>query len=119
MGKYFRTKDDKLDLKPKRQINPFSTFKSLSGISITCTNLCGLDISVKELADKQICRVLNLKAAVHVLIDTGCTESQFSHFLNTSKFKNLLSSYKFFGTYTKSKGIIVLVNNKRVKVDKI
>ena len=62
---------------------------------------------------------MNLKAEIHVLIDTRCTESQLSHFLNTSKFRYILSSYKVFGTYTKSKGIIVLVNKKKVKVDNI
>ena len=82
-------------------------------------NIRGLGVSVKDLPDRKISRILNLKAEVHVLIDTRCTESQFLHFLNISKFKYLLSSYKFFGTYTKSKGIIVMVNQKHVKVDKI
>ena len=97
-------------------MNPFSTFKSLSGISITCTNLRGLGVSVKELADKKINRVLNLKAEVHVLIDTRCSEAQFSHFLNISKFKYLLSSFSHFDTYTKSKGIIVLFYRKGCKI---
>ena len=35
-------------------MNPFSSNKSLSGISITCTNIRGLGVSIKELADKKI-----------------------------------------------------------------
>ena len=96
-------------------MNPFSTIKSISGISITCTNIRGLGVSVKELADKKINRILNLKADVHILIDTRCSEAQFNQFLNTSKFKYMLSDFMHFGTYTKSKGIIVLYNKKSVK----
>ena len=99
-------------------MNPFSTNKSLSGISITCTNIRGLGVSVKELADKKINRILNLKADVHILIDTRCSEAQFNQFLNTSKFKYMLSNFTHFGTYTKSKGIIVLYNKKNAKLMK-
>ena len=97
-------------------MNPFSTNKSLSGISITCTNIRGLGVSVKELADKKINRILNLKADVHILIDTRCSEAQFNHFMNTSKFKYMLSNFTHFGSYTKSKGIIVLYNKKSAKL---
>ena len=97
-------------------MNPFSTNKSLSGISITCTNIRGLGVSVKELADKKINRILNLKADVHILINTRCSEAQFNHFLNTSKFKYVLSNFSHFGTYTKYKGIIVLYNKKNAKL---
>ena len=99
-------------------MNPFSSNKSPTGISITCTNIRGLGVSVKELADKKINRILNLKADVHILIDTRCSEAQFNHFLNTSKFKYMLSSFSHFGTYTKSKGIIVLFNKKSAKLMK-
>ena len=95
-------------------MNPFSSNKSPSGISITCTNIRGLGVSVKELAK----RILNLKADVHIMIDTRCSEAQFNHFLNTSKFKYMLSSFSHFGTYTKLKGIIVLFNKKNAKLTK-
>ena len=97
-------------------MNPFSTNKSLSGISITCTNIRGLGVSVKELADKKINRILNLKADIHILIDTRCSEAQFNHFMNTSKFKYMLSNFTHFGSYTKSKGIIVLYNKTNAKL---
>merc|ERR1711891_74974 len=95
----------------------FSLNKSQSGISITCTNIRGLGVSIKELADKKINRILNLKADIHILIDTRCSEAQFNHFMNTSKFKYLLSNFQHFGSYTKSKGIIVLYNQKKCKID--
>ena len=76
----------------------------------------GLGVSVKELADKKINQVLNLKADVHILIDTRCSEAQFAHFLNISKFKYMLSSFAHFGTYTKSKGINVLYKKKDAKL---
>ena len=82
-------------------------------------NVRGLGVSVKELADKKINRILNLKADVHILIDTRCSEAQFNHFLNMSKFKYMLSSFSHFGTYTKTKGIIVLFNRKKCKIDDI
>ena len=84
-------------------MNPFSLNKSQSGISITCTNIRGLGISIKELADKKINRILNLKADIHILIDTRCSEAQFNHFMNTSKFKYLLSNFTHFGSNTKKK----------------
>ena len=97
-------------------MNPFSSNKSLTGISITCTNIRGLGVSVKELADKKINRILNLKADIHILIDMRCSEDQFNHFMNTSKFKYMLSNFTHFGSYTKSKGIIVLYNKKNAKL---
>ena len=97
-------------------MNPFSLKKSQSGISITCTNVRGLGCSIKELADKKINRILNLKADIHILIDTRCSEAQFNHFMNTSKFKYLLSNFQHFGSYTKTKGIIVLYNKKSAKL---
>ena len=100
-------------------MNPFSLNKSQSGISITCTNVRGLGCSTKDLADKKINRILNLKADIHILIDTRCSEAQFNHFMNSSKFKYLLSNFQHFGSYTKSKGIIVLHNKKKCKIDKI
>ena len=96
-------------------MNPFSSNKSLSGISITCNNIQGLGVSIKELADKKINRILNLKADIHILIDTRCSEAQFNHFMNTSKFKYLLSNFSHFGSYTQTKGIIVLHNKKNAK----
>ena len=100
-------------------MNPFSSNKSLTGISITCNNIRGLGVSVKELADKKINRILNLKADVHILIDTRCSEAQFNNFLNMSKFKYMLSNFSHFGTYNKSKGIIVLYNKKKCKIDTV
>ena len=97
-------------------MNPFSTNKFLSGISITCINIRGLGVSIKELADKKINRILNLNADIHILIDTRCSEAQFNHFMNTSKFKYMLSNFTHFGSYTKSKGIIVLYNKKNAKL---
>ena len=99
-----------------QKINPFYQKKSPTGVSITCTNLRGLGTSVVDLADKKINRILNLTADVHILLDTRCTESQIEHFLNTSRFKYLLSNFDKVGSYTKSKGIIILYNKKKSKL---
>ena len=85
-------------------------------MSITCTNLRGLGITVEDLADKKINRILNLTADIHILLDTRCTEGQIDHFLNTSRFKYLLSNFDKVGSYTKSKGIIILFNKKQLKL---
>ena len=93
-------------------MNPFFQRKSPAGVSITCTNLRGMGITVEDLADKKINRILNLTADIHILLDTRCTEAQIDQFLSTSKFKYLLSNFEKIGTYTKSKGIIILYNKK-------
>ena len=85
-------------------------------MSITCTNLRGLDTSVEDLADKKINLILNLMADIQILLDTRCTESQIENFLNTSRFKYLLSNFDKVGSYTKSKGIIILYNTKKSKL---
>ena len=55
-------------------MNPFPA------ISITCTNLRGLGITVKDLADKKTDRILNLSAEIHILIDTRCDKEEFNNF---------------------------------------
>ena len=98
-------------------MNPFFQRKSPAGVSITCTNLRGMGITVEDLADKKINRILNLTADIHILLDTRCTEAQIDQFLSTSKFKYLLSNFEKIGTYTKSKGIIILYNKKKIKIE--
>ena len=97
-------------------MNPFFQRKSPAGVSITCTNLRGMGITVEDLADKKINRILNLTADIHILLDTRCTEAQIDQFLSTSKFKYLLSNFEKVGTYTKSKGIIIPYNKKKLKL---
>ena len=94
-------------------MNPFSLRRTSTAISITCTNLRGLGITVKDLADKKINRILNLSAEIHILIDTRCNKEEFNNFLNKSKFKYMLSNYKHEGSYTESKAVIILYNNKK------
>ena len=94
-------------------MNPFFQKKSPAGVSITCTNLWGMGITVEDLADKKIKRILNLTADIHILLDTRCTEVQIDHFLSTSSFKYSLSNFDKIGTYTKSKAIIILFNKKK------
>ena len=100
-------------------MNPFSLRRTSTAISITCTNLRGLGITVKNLADKKINRILNLSAEIHILIDTRCNKEEFNNFLNKSKFKYMLSNFKHEGSYTESKGVIILYNNKKVKIEDI
>ena len=100
-------------------MNPFSLKRTSTAISLTCTNLRGLGLSVKDLADKKINRILNLSAEIHILIDTRCNKDDFCNFLDKSKFKYLLSNYKHVGTYTNSKGVVILYNNKKVKIDDV
>ena len=71
-------------------MNPFYQKKSPAGVSITCTNLRGMCITVEDLTDKKINHILNLTADIHILLDTRCTEGQIDHFLSTSRFKYLL-----------------------------
>ena len=100
-------------------MNPFLSNKSKTGISITCTNLRSLGITVDELADIKINGILNLKADVHMIIDSQCSEDDVIHFLNTSKYNYMMSNYKHFGSYTKSKGIIVLYNKNERNVEDV
>ena len=97
-------------------MNPFLLNKSPTGISITCTNFRGLGVTV---ADKKINWILTLKADVHILIDSRCSEDKFNHFLNTSKYKYMMSNYKHVGSYNKSKGVIVLYIKNKTKVDDV
>ena len=98
-------------------MNPFLPNKSLSGISITCTNLRGLGFTVKNLADKKISRILTLKVDVHIIIDSRCSEDKFYNFLNTSQHKYMLSNFKHLGSYTNNRGVIVLYNKNKVKIN--
>ena len=61
-------------------MNPFPSNKSWTGVSRTCTNLQGLGITVDELKDKKINGILTLKADVHILIDSRCSEDKFNQF---------------------------------------
>ena len=58
----------------------FCKKRTSTAVSITCTNLQGLGITVDDLADKKINRVLNLTAEIHILIDKRCTEENFEKF---------------------------------------
>ena len=58
-------------------MNPFLQKTTSTAISITCTNLRGLGITVDDLADKKINRILNLTAEIHILIYTRCDEENF------------------------------------------
>ena len=93
----------------------FSLRHTSTAISITCTNLRGLGITVKDLANKEINRILHLSAEIHILIDTRCDKEEFNNFLNKSKFKYMLSHFKHEGSYNESKGVIILNNNKKLK----
>ena len=75
-------------------MNPFLSNKSPTGISVTCTNLRGLGVIVDDLTDKKINRILTLKADVHILIDSQCSEDKFNNFLNKSKYKYMMSNFK-------------------------
>ena len=96
-------------------MNPLSSNKSPTGISLTCTNLSGQGIMVSELADTIFFIILKLKADVHIIVNSWCSDDELCHFLNTSQYKYMMSNYKHIG----SKGVIVLYNRNKTKIDDV
>ena len=105
----------KFQTKVSKQYESFFAKKTSTTISITCTNLRGLGITVDELADKKINRILNLTAEIHILIDTRCDEENFKNFLTPNKFKYVLSNFKHIGSYTQIKGNYCVIQQQKSK----
>ena len=96
-------------------MNPFRPTPSLSEISISCTNIRSLGISTKNLTHRKLNSILDLKNSVNILIDSKVSETEANQICNNN-FKYLLKDYKYVGSLTKIKGILILCNKHQTKI---
>ena len=90
--------------------------KTITSLDINVTHIWSLSTIVTGATRKKLTRIIDLKCAVNILINTCTSIEDVDKIFQSHKLKWKLGLFKHIGTYTENKGFIVIYNNNLVKV---
>ena len=101
-------------------MNPFTNNnKTISNISFSCTNIRSLGLSTTGLTLRKLNSILRLDTDVNILLDTKTSLTDTQGIFNSFELKYKLANHRHIGTYTTTKGIIVIYNKNKTALKNI
>ena len=92
-------------------MNPFKRMnKTITAININVTNIRSLNTTIPGGTNRKISRILDLKCAINIRIDTRTALEEVNIIFLGPKLKWKLRNYKHLGAYSKNKGTVIFYN---------